>query len=48
MDHKKMEETSVDVLESGVHISGIDSALKKLGSIWRSKTGCCYCKSCVF
>ena len=33
MDHKKMEETSVDVLESGVHISGIDSPLKEIGAL---------------
>jgi simple sugar transport system ATP-binding protein len=33
MNHKKMEETSVDVLESGVHISGIDSPLKEIGAL---------------
>ena len=33
MDHKKMEELSLEVLESGVHIAGIDSPLKEIGAL---------------
>ena len=33
MDHKKMEDLSLEVLESGVHISGIDSPLKEIGAL---------------
>ena len=33
MDHKKMEDLSLEVLESGVHISGIDSPLKEIGTL---------------
>ena len=33
MDHKKMEDLSLEVLESGVHISGIESPLKEIGAL---------------
>ena len=33
MDHQKMEDLSLEVLESGVHISGIDSPLKEIGAL---------------
>ena len=33
MDHKQMEDLSLEVLESGVHISGIDSPLKEIGAL---------------
>ena len=33
MDHKKMDDLSLVVLESGVHISGIDSPLKEIGAL---------------
>ena len=33
MDHKKMEELSLEVLESGVHIAGIDSPLKEIAAL---------------
>ena len=33
MDHKKMEDLSLEVLKSGVHISGIDSPLKEIGAL---------------
>ena len=33
MDHNKMEDLSLEVLKSGVHISGIDSPLKEIGAL---------------
>ena len=33
MNHKEMEELSLEVLESGVHIAGIDSPLKEIGAL---------------